>query len=201
MEESGVDRKRRRLLTAAVGVVGGTGAALGAVPFLSAMLPSAKAKAIGAPVELDISKIEPGQRVIVPWRGRPVWVIRRTPEMVERLKTLNDRLLDPDSQQEQQPDYAKNAQRSIKPEILVLVGLCTHLNCSPALEPADTDNEAVGPDWPGGFFCPCHGSKFDLAGRVFKSVPAPLNLIVPPYKYLDDKRLLIGLDDKKASVS
>lgn len=201
MEDSGVDQKRRRLLTAAAGVVGGTGLALGAVPFLSAMLPSARAKAIGAPVELDISKIEPGQRVIVPWRGRPVWVIRRTPETVERLKTLNDRLLDPESQQAQQPDYAKNAQRSIKPEILVLVGLCTHLGCSPALEPMDTDNEGVGPDWPGGFFCACHGSKFDLAGRVFKSVPAPLNLEVPPYKFLDDKRLLIGLDDKKTSPS
>jgi ubiquinol-cytochrome c reductase iron-sulfur subunit len=185
---------RRRFLTAATSVVGAVGVGFALVPFISSMQPSAKARAAGAPVRADISKLEPGQMIRVKWRGKPVWLVKRTDEMLEALPTLNPQLRDPDSLQPQQPDYAQNLYRSIKPEILVTVGICTHLGCSPTYRP-DVAPADLGPAWVGGFFCPCHGSRFDLAGRVYKGVPAPLNLEIPPYRYLSDYELVIG-DDK-----
>lgn len=161
------------------------------------MTPSAKAKAIGAPIEVDISDIAPGERKIVKWQGKPVWILRRRKVTLKALPSIDDELRDPESDEKQQPPYAKNEYRSIKPEYLVVIGLCTHLGCSPSYVPKNKQND-LGPNWPGGFFCPCHGSRFDLAGRVFKDVPAPLNLLVPPYKYLTDTRILIG-DDSEAS--
>ena len=194
MSETAVDLDRRRFLTGTAVVIGGIGAATAAVPFIASFQPSARAKAIGAPVEADIGAIEPGQRVTFKWRGKPVWVLRRTPEQVEALKAGDGPVLgDPDSKKSEQPAFAVNAWRSSKPEYLVLVGVCTHLGCSPTFRPLpDAD---TGPTWKGGFFCPCHGSKFDLAGRVFAGVPAPTNLAVPPYKYLSDTRILIGEQD------
>jgi len=185
---------RRRFLTAATSVVGAVGVGFALVPFISSMQPSAKARAAGAPVRADISKLEPGQMIRVKWRGKPVWLVKRTDEMLEALPTLDPELRDPDSLQPQQPDYAQNVYRSIKPEILVTVGICTHLGCSPTYRP-DVAPADLGPEWLGGFFCPCHGSRFDLAGRVYKGVPAPLNLEIPPYRYLSDNELVIG-DDK-----
>ncbi|HEB99127.1 MAG TPA: ubiquinol-cytochrome c reductase iron-sulfur subunit [Thiotrichales bacterium] len=193
----GVDTSRRRFLTAATAVVGGVGAGFALVPFVKSMEPSARAQAAGAPVEADISKLEPGQMIRVEWRGKPVWIVKRTPEMIENLKTLDPILLDPNSEIPQQPEYAKNATRSIKPEILVLVGICTHLGCSPTFRPEVAPAD-LGPDWKGGFFCPCHGSKFDLAGRVFKGVPAPKNLEVPPHRYVGKTVILIGEDQGAA---
>ncbi len=158
------------------------------------MLPSAKTQAAGAPVEVDVSKIEPGQRIVVEWRGRPVWVVHRTPEMVEPLAELNDQLRDPLSEVESQtPPYARNVHRSVKPEYLIVIGLCTHLGCTPNYEP---EPGAMRDDWPGGFLCPCHGGEYDLAGRVFKGVPPPANLEVPPHKYLTDVRVLVGEEEK-----
>ena len=197
MSDDAVDTRRRRFLTGATTVIGGIGAAFAAVPFVSSFQPSAKAKAIGAPVEVDISKLEPGQRIIQKWRGKPVWIVRRTPEMIEDLKSLDaGALRDPESQQPQQPEYAKNAWRSDKPEYLVLLGICTHLGCSPTFVP-ELNAPGVKQPWKGGFFCPCHGSQFDLAGRVYKSMPAPDNLEIPPHKYLADSTILVG-DDGKA---
>ena len=193
MSKDDVDLSRRRFLTAATTVVGGAGVAAALVPFISYMAPSDRAKAAGAPVEADISKIEPGEKITVLWRGKPVWVVRRTPEMLAMLPKLKDKLKDPDSNEPQQPPYAKNVNRSSKPEYLVAVGICTHLGCSPTFRP-ELGAEGLGDDWPGGFFCPCHGSRFDLAGRVFDGVPAPTNLVIPPYKYLSDTLLLIGED-------
>lgn len=161
-------------------------------------MPSAKAKAMGAPVEVDISKLEPGQMMVENWRGKPVWILRRSPEVVEALSGLNNVLSDPESEDEQQPEYAKNLYRSIKPEYLVVTGICTHLGCSPKHYAPDRPND-LGDDWVGGFFCPCHGSKFDLAGRVYQGAPAPTNLVVPPHKYLSDSRVVIGLDQGEAS--
>jgi ubiquinol-cytochrome c reductase iron-sulfur subunit len=158
------------------------------------MQPSAKARAAGAPVRADISKLEPGQMIRVKWRGKPVWLVKRTDEMLEGLPALDTELRDPDSLQPQQPPYAQNEFRSIKPQILVTVGICTHLGCSPTYRP-DVGAADLGADWPGGFFCPCHGSRFDLAGRVFKGVPAPLNLEIPPHRYLSDTELVIGEDE------
>ncbi len=192
MSETAVDLDRRRFLTGTAAIIGGIGAATAAVPFIASFQPSARAKAIGAPVEVDISTIEIGQRVTYKWRGKPVWVLRRTAEQLEGLKA-GGTLRDPESKESEQPEFAKNAWRSSKPEYLVLVGVCTHLGCSPTFRPLP-DSE-VGPDWKGGFYCPCHGSKFDLAGRVFSGVPAPLNLAVPPYKYLSDTRIRIGESD------
>lgn len=192
MSETAVDLDRRRFLTGTAVIIGGIGAATAAVPFIASFQPSARAKAIGAPVEVDISTIEVGQRVTFKWRGKPVWVLRRTPEQLEALKA-GGTLRDPESKESEQPGFAKNAWRSSKPEYLVLVGVCTHLGCSPSFRPLP-DSE-TGPDWKGGFYCPCHGSKFDLAGRVFVGVPAPLNLVVPPYKYLSDTRIVIGESD------
>ena len=188
------DNSRRRFLVAATSVVGAIGAGFVAVPFLTSFSPSAKAQAAGAPVEVDISKIEEGQRLTVEWRGKPIWIVKRSEQALQELSSLNGKLRDPNSEViSQQPDYAKNAERSIKPEYLVLIGICTHLGCSPSYVEADNPTASdIDPDWKGGFFCPCHGSKFDLAGRVYQSVPAPTNLVVPPYTYLSDTRILIG---------
>jgi len=185
---------RRRFLTAATSVVGAVGMGFVLVPFISSMQPSAKARAAGAPVRADISKLEPGQMIRVKWRGKPVWLVRRTEKMLEVLPTLDTTLRDPESLESIQPPYAQNEYRSIKPELLVTVGICTHLGCSPTYRP-DVGAADLGADWEGGFFCPCHGSKFDLAGRVYKGVPAPTNLVVPPHSYLSDTELLIGQDD------
>jgi ubiquinol-cytochrome c reductase iron-sulfur subunit len=184
---------RRRFLTAATTVVGAVGTGFLLVPFISSMQPSAKARAAGAPVRADISKLEPGQMIRVKWRGKPVWVVKRTDEMLATLPTLNDALRDPDSAIPQQPEYAQNEHRSIKPEILILIGICTHLGCSPTYRP-DVAPADLGPDWKGGFFCPCHGSRFDIAGRVYAGVPAPTNLPVPPHRYLSDDEIMIGED-------
>ena len=185
---------RRRFLTAATSVVGAVGMGFVLVPFISSMQPSAKARAAGAPVRADISKLESGQMIRVKWRGKPVWLVRRTEKMLEVLPTLDTTLRDPESLESIQPPYAQNEYRSIKPELLVTVGICTHLGCSPTYRP-DVGAADLGADWEGGFFCPCHGSKFDLAGRVYKGVPAPTNLVVPPHSYLSDTELLIGQDD------
>ena len=185
---------RRRFLTAATTVVGAVGMGFVLVPFISSMQPSAKARAAGAPVRADISKLEPGQMIRVKWRGKPVWLVRRTEKMLEVLPTLDTTLRDPESLESIQPPYAQNEFRSIKPEYLVTVGICTHLGCSPTYRP-DVGAADLGADWEGGFFCPCHGSKFDLAGRVYKGVPAPTNLVIPPHSYLSETELLLGEDD------
>lgn len=199
MGNDGVDMKRRRFLTTATAVVGGVGAAFLAVPFVASMQPSAKARAAGAPVEADVSKLEPGQMLTVEWRGKPVWVVRRTDDTLKRLDGMSDMLKDPDSDIiDQQPAYCQNHYRSIKPEYLVAVGICTHLGCSPAYRP-ELAPEDLGPNWQGGFFCPCHGSKFDLAGRVLIGVPAPTNLVIPPHHYLTESRIIVGLDEKGAA--
>ncbi len=198
MSEKDVDLRRRRFLTSSVSVVGGVGAAFTAVPFVASWQPSERAKAIGAPVEVEFGKLEKGQMLRVKWRGKPVWVLRRGAEALSGLTQLDDLLRDPGSDvAAQQPGYAQNGHRSIRPEILVLVGICTHLGCSPQYIKT-TDPHALGDDWPGGFFCPCHGSKFDLAGRVYKSVPAPTNLVVPPHSFLSDTRIVIGVDQGAA---
>ena len=193
-----VDHKRRRLLTTGAGVVGALGAGAMAIPFVSSMAPSARAKAAGAPVEVDISLLEPGQRVIVEWRGKPVWVVKRTQELLDGLEKVKDNLRDTESDKSDQPEYAKNSHRSIKPEILVMVGICTHLGCSPTFRPDVAAADLGGAEWLGGFFCPCHGSKFDMSGRVYKGVPAPTNLEVPPHQYLSDSRILVGEDGEQA---
>ena len=192
-----VDCGRRRLVVATA-AVGGAGAVGALVPFVSSLLPSERAKAAGAPVEVDISKLEPGQMMTVEWRGKPVWIINRTKEMLESLKKTDSEVSDPNSDKPQQPEYAKNETRSIKPEILVAVGICTHLGCSPSDKFKTGAESGVSADWAGGFLCPCHGSTFDMAGRVYKSKPAPDNLEVPPHMYLGDAKILIGEDKKGA---
>lgn len=188
-----VDVRKRRTLVALTSVAGGVATVAVAWPFVASMMPSQRAKAAGAPVEVDIGKIEPGMKIDVEWRGKVVWVLYRTKEMLDDLPKMDGRVSDPKSERDQQPEYCKNEYRSIKPQYLIVEGVCTHLGCSPTfrkeIAPAD-----LGPDWLGGFFCPCHGSKFDLAGRVFKSVPAPTNLRVPPHMYLSDARIVIGQD-------
>jgi ubiquinol-cytochrome c reductase iron-sulfur subunit len=191
MTNEGVDIEKRRFLTQAATVIGAVGVGLASVPFVSSMRPSARAEALGAPVEVDIGKIEPGQMIRVLWRGKPVWILHRTPEALAALPTLDGRLADPDSKQSEQPPSSANEYRAIKPEIFVAVGICTHLGCSPLYRPEVAPAD-LGPDWKGGFFCPCHGSRFDLAGRVYKSVPAPTNLVIPPYRYLSDTQIMIG---------
>ncbi len=184
---------RRQWMIATVGASGALSLAA-IVPFVSSLMPSERAKAAGAPVEVDIGKLAPGDMMVVEWRGKPVWILNRTPEMLATLKKAEPMLADPASDKPQQPGYASNETRSRRPEILVAVGICTHLGCSPsaAFTPGDT---ALGADWPGGFLCPCHGSTFDFAGRVFKNKPAPSNLEIPPHQYLTDTRLIIGRDE------
>ena len=191
-----VDAGRRQLLLV-TSAAGGVAVAATAVPFVASLTPSERAKAAGAPVEVDISKLAPGQMMTVEWRGKPVWIINRTKEMLESLKKTDSEVSDPASDKPMQPAYAKNETRSIKPEILVAVGICTHLGCSPSDKFKTGPESGVSADWPGGFLCPCHGSTFDLAGRVYKSKPAPDNLEIPPHKYLADTKILIG-DDGKA---
>ena len=198
MSNEGVDHGRRRFLTLATSAVGGAGAAAWAWPFLASLAPSEKAKALGAAVTVDISKIEPGQMITAVWRRQPMWIIRRTPEMLAALDKVAGDLADPNSEAKQQPDYVKDKSRAIKPEYMVLRGVCTHLGCSPKFRP-DHPAPDVAPGWEGGFYCPCHGSKFDLAGRVYSGVPAPLNLVVPPHRYADDKTLVIGEDQTGAA--
>lgn len=188
------DLARRRLLAiasaAAVSAV-----AAGSVPFIASLQPSARARAAGGPVDVDIGRLAPGEMMTVKWRGKPVWILRRTDEMLSHLAGIDDQLVDPQSKVPQQPDYAANPQRSVRPEYLVLVGICTHLGCSPSAKLEGGTADGMDAAWPGGFFCPCHGSKFDLAGRVFKAMPAPTNLEVPPHKYLGEAMLRIGEDD------
>ena len=188
MSSDDTDNNRRRFLTAATVVVGAVGTVAVAVPFLSSWSPSARAKTAGAPVQADIGKLEPGQQIIVKWRGKPVWVVRRDDEALATLPRVEDQLRDPLSEDSIQPEYATNEYRSRKPEILIMVGICTHLGCSPTYRPEITT------DFQGGFFCPCHGSKFDFAGRVYQSVPAPTNLTVPPHYYVSDSVIVIGED-------
>lgn len=192
-QNGGIDKKRRHFLTTAATVVGGAGVLATAVPFVSTLSPSAKTKAIGGPVEVDVSGLKPGERKTVKWRGKPVWILRRSEEALAELSEMVDTLRDPESKVEQQPEYAKNGHRSVNPEYLVVIGLCTHLGCSPNYL-ARNEPHDFGADWKGGFFCPCHGSKFDLAGRVFKGVPAPANLMVPQYQFISETTILIGDD-------
>ena len=191
---SQVDQQKRDFLITATACTGAIGAAAAGVPFVGSMLPSERAKAAGAPVEVDISKIKPGSMETFEWRGQPVWVINRTDEMTAGLASLNDELADPASEVPNQPENCKNENRAIKPNMAVVVGICTHLGCSPS--PKLEVKGDMGDNWAGGFFCPCHGSKFDLAGRVFKGSPAPTNLVVPPHQYLTETTLLIGVDAK-----
>ena len=203
MIDDSVDLKRRQFLTGVTTAVGLVGAAAAAVPFVASMTPSARARAAGAPVEVDISKLEPGQMLTIEWRGKPVWIVNRTPTMLETLPAVDAQLSDPNSDVlNQQPEYARNEHRSIKRELLVLVGICTHLGCSPKARLVAGADAVLGlsADWPGGFFCPCHGSAFDLAGRVYKGVPAPTNLVVPPHQYLSDNRILIGVDPEEVKT-
>ena len=191
-----VDRGRRQLLTVATTLTGAVGVAFAAAPFLASWKPSARAKALGAPVEIDIGKLEPGAMLKIEWRGRPVWVVRRTPLMIKKLGANDEVLADPGSEQSRQPDYAKNQARAVNPEYFVVLGVCTHLGCAPIsrFEPGDAE---LGADWPGGFYCPCHGSKFDLSGRVYKGVPAPTNLEIPPYTFVDAGHVVIGVDQER----
>ena len=196
-DEEQIKCSRRRLLIA-TSAAGGVATVAALVPFVLSMSPSERAKAAGAPVEADISKLGPGQMMTVEWRGKPVWIIRRTKEMLDTLPKLDDQVSDPESKKPMQPAYATNEYRSIKPEVLVVVGICTHLGCSPTDKFKTGAESGIDPNWPGGFLCPCHGSTFDLAGRVYKSKPAPDNLEVPPHKYLADTKILIGDDSKGA---
>ena len=193
MQDGGIDKKRRHFLTAAATVVGGAGVLATAIPFVSTLSPSAKTKAVGGPVEVDISGLKLGERMVEKWRGKPVWILRRSEESLADLSGMTDILRDPESGVEQQPEYAKNEYRSVNPEYLVVIGLCTHLGCSPNYLARNEAND-FDADWKGGFFCPCHGSKFDLAGRVYKGVPAPANLVVPKYQFISKSKILIGDD-------
>jgi len=197
MSEQVVDKRRRLFLTAAATAVTGVGAVYVAVPFLKAMNPSVRAQAAGAPVEADIAKLELGQLIRVEWRGKPVWILKRSDKIIAEMAEMSDKLRDPESNESEQPESCKNHNRSIKPDVFLAVGICTHLGCSPTFRP-EIAPEDLGPDWKGGFFCPCHGSAFDLSGRVYAGVPAPLNLVVPPHKYLTDTKILIGSDGGQA---
>ncbi len=198
VESAHFDSSKRTWLIAS-GCAGAVGGVAAAVPFVSSFQPSEKARAAGAAVEADISALKPGEKMTVEWRGKPVWIVRRTPEQLAALKTLDAQLADPKSERkpaEQAPEYARNENRSIKPEYLVVLGICTHLGCSPNDKFQTGAQPSLPDDWKGGFFCPCHGSTFDLAGRVYKNKPAPDNLEVPPHMYLSDSKLLIGADKK-----
>ncbi len=191
MSDDAVDVGRRRFLTGSTALVGGAGAVVAAWPFVASMSPSARARTAGAPIEVDVGQMDWGQKLDLIWRKQPIWVIRRTPEMVATLEAEADYLRDPRSDQSQQPEFARNVHRSLNPEFLVLVGVCTHLGCNPTYRP-DAAPEDLGAEWPGGFFCACHGSRFDLAGRVYDNVPANANLPVPPYRFVSDTRIMIG---------
>ncbi|HCO61865.1 MAG TPA: ubiquinol-cytochrome c reductase iron-sulfur subunit [Porticoccaceae bacterium] len=199
MSNEGVNRGRRRFLTGATCVVGAAGAVGAAVPFVGSWFPSAKAKAAGAPVKIDIGKLEPGERMVGEWRGKPVFVIRRPQAALDSLATLETKVRDPQSEKSDQPEYVDPITRSIKAEYLVMVGLCTHLGCAPLYRPEVGAADLGGDEWLGGFFCPCHGSKFDLAGRVYKDVPAPTNLPVPPYHFESDSVIVVGIDPEEAT--
>jgi ubiquinol-cytochrome c reductase iron-sulfur subunit len=198
-DNAGINRGRRTLVIASA-CAGGAAAVGSAVPFAASMLPSDRAKALGAPVEADISQLAPGEKMTVEWRGQPVWILRRTPDMLEGVKKDDDKVADPQSKRKQDeltPVYARNEYRSIKPEYLVVVGICTHLGCTP-IDKLQPVSEPFAADWSGGFYCPCHGSLYDLAGRVYKNKPAPDNLRVPPYDFLADGKIIIGVDKKEA---
>jgi ubiquinol-cytochrome c reductase iron-sulfur subunit len=197
MSNDGVNAGRRRFLVAATSVVGAAGAVGAAVPFVGSWFPSAKAKAAGAPVKVNVGKIEPGQQMVAEWRGQPVFILRRTEEILSNLTTLEPQLADVESQASDQPGYVDPKTRSIKPELLLLVGLCTHLGCAPSFRPEVAPAD-LGGEWVGGYFCPCHGSRYDLAGRVYKAQPAPLNLPVPPHTYESDTVIVIGVDQEQA---
>lgn len=197
MSNDGVNAGRRRFLVAATSVVGAAGAVGAAVPFVGSWFPSAKAKAAGAPVKVNVSKIEPGQQMVAEWRGQPVFIVRRTEEILSNLGTIEAQLADFDSQSSDQPSYVDPKTRSIKPEVLLLVGLCTHLGCSPSFRPEVAPAD-LGTEWVGGYFCACHGSRYDLAGRVYKAQPAPLNLPVPPHTYESDDVIIVGVDQEQA---
>lgn len=196
MSENEPDRGKRDFLVA-TSVVGGVASVGAAAPFVASMFPSERAKAMGAPVEVEVGKLAPGEMMVIEWRGKPVWIVRRTKDMLESIQKSDDKVTDPKLGVNQQPEYAKNGSRSIKPEILVLEGVCTHLGCSPQFKPKELSTD-MGADWAGGFYCPCHGSKFDFAGRVYKGAPAPINLKVPPHTYLAETTILIGEDKKGA---
>ena len=198
MSNNAVNTGRRRFLTAATSAVGAAGVVGIAVPFVGSWNPSAQARAAGAPVKFDVSKIEPGQMTVVEWRGKPVYVLRRTEEQIADLPQLDSSLKDPLSEISEQPAYVDDTNRAIKPEIMVFVGLCTHLGCAPKFRPEVGAADLGGADWLGGFFCPCHGSKFDLAGRVYSGVPASTNLVVPPHSFESDTTLVIGVDEEAA---
>jgi ubiquinol-cytochrome c reductase iron-sulfur subunit len=196
MSNDDVNRSRRKLI-ASTAAIGGAAGAVVAWPFIASFEPSERAKAMGAPVEADISKLDPGQLMTVEWRGKPVWILRRTPEMLASLEKDTALLADPLSKKSVQPPFADNVPRAEKPEYLVVVGICTHLGCSPAAR-LQAGDPSMGSDWTGGFFCPCHGSRFDLAGRVFANMPAPTNLPVPPYRFASDTLVVIGEEKKGA---
>jgi ubiquinol-cytochrome c reductase iron-sulfur subunit len=197
MADQDLDRRKRRFLLATTTVASGVAAGAAGVPFVASMLPSERARAAGAPVEVDITALEPGQMMVVEWRGKPVWILHRTPQMLKAVQSDDGRVADPQSRRSEQPDYARNQFRSLKPEYLVVVGICTHLGCSPVQRLAP-QAEPFAADWRGGFYCPCHGSLFDLAGRVWRNVPAPDNLTVPPYSFVSDTTLVIGEDTRGA---
>ena len=197
MPEEPVDHSKRRLLVTATTLAGGAATGVAAIPFVASMLPSERAKAAGAPVEVAIGSLAAGQKLIVEWRGKPVWILHRTPEMLKAVDAVEDLVVDPDSKESEQPEYATNDYRSIKPEYLVVVGICTHLGCSP-VDRLAAQPEPFETDWRGGFYCPCHGSLFDLAGRVYKNKPAPTNLAVPPYRFQTDSTVVLGEDAKPA---
>jgi len=199
MADNELDQGKRRFLVAATGVAGGIASIAAAVPFVASMLPSERAKAAGAPVEADIGNLAPGEMTVVEWRGKPVWIVRRTREMLETVKQNEGKVADPRSERKKEltPEYARNEYRSVKPEYLIVVGICTHLGCSP-VDKFKAQAEPFESDWKGGFYCPCHGSLFDLAGRVYKNKPAPDNLEVPPHKFLSDSKIVIGEDTKGA---
>jgi len=197
MTESKKSLNRRNFLANLTKVMGGVGGIFAVIPFLSTMLPSEKAKSAGAPIEIDVSGLKPGAFKVVEWRGKPVWVVRRTAEMINNTQEDNNILTDPKSLEEHQPKYTQNKFRSLNPEYLVLLGVCTHLGCSPLYKPNSKTAE-LGLDWKGGFFCPCHGSKFDLSGRVHKGMPAPYNLEVPPHYFISESRIIVGKDGESA---
>lgn len=193
MSNGGMNPTRRKLIGVTVGM-GAVGTGVTSIPFVLSMTPSARARAAGAPVEVDISKVAPGQMLTIEWRGKPVWIVNRTPDMIDSLSKLDDILADPKSAASKQPEYIKGNSRALKDQYLILVGICTHLGCSPLAKLQAGAASGLGDDWLGGFFCPCHGSKFDIAGRVYKNVPAPTNLDVPPHSYLSNSRIIIGVD-------